>query len=133
VTESRNYIQELLGQLQGDQLPLIDFDQLRRWLLASATLLEEAASVRATAELLRKDYEVRIAGMLKGIAAADRKRNGMDEALQVVEQLPSMSGEQLIACYRHTAARFRDAFPASFGYLGKDRGPRLEKLASFKS
>lgn len=133
MTENRDYVQELVGQLRSDQLPLIDFDQLENWLARSAKLMDEAFATKQTAELLRKDYESRIAGMAKGIAAADRKRDSLDEALRLVEQLPTMSGEQLVACYRHMAARFRDAFPTSFGYLSGGSIPRAEKLTVYKS
>ncbi len=133
MTENRDYVQELVGQLQSDQLPLIDFDQLKDWLARSAKWMDEALATKQSAEPLRRDYESRIAGMAKGIAAADRKRDSVDEALRLVEQLPTMSGEQLVACYRHTAARFRDAFPTSFGYLGSGSIPRSEKLTVYKS
>lgn len=128
-----NYLRETLDLLSDDQLPLLDFDKLREGLKVSAQILDETDSIRQSVSVLRKDYEARIAGMLKAIAAVDRKRGGLGEAVKAVESLETMSGEELISCYRRTAARFRDTFPTSFGFLNGTVIPRPERLDAYKS
>ena len=54
-------------------------------------------------------------GMVKAMAAVDRSGRGYEEAIASLETLPQLSGEELVACYRQTSARFRDMFPTSFG------------------
>ncbi len=128
-----NYLRETLDQLSDDQLPLIDFDKLRECLKISAQMLDEADSMQQSVSILRGDYEGRIAGMLKAMAAVDRKRGGIDEALKAVESLGGLTGEELVSCYRRTAARFRDTFPTSFGFLNGTIAHRPERLNEYKS
>jgi hypothetical protein len=68
-------------------------------------------------ELLRHDYVGRLSGMLKAIAAVDRRHATGSEILAQLEALPGCSTEQLIEQYRRVSARFRDTFPASFGMV----------------
>jgi hypothetical protein len=131
--EDSKYLRDLLAQLHDERLPQLDFDRLGEQLTEILGRIEEMVSWRQSAELLRQDYEARIAGMLKGIAAVERKRDSLAEALRVIENLSSLSCEELLACYRRTTARFRDTFPASFGYLKSSDAVRREKLAAYKS
>jgi hypothetical protein len=133
VNGNSNYLRETLDLLSDDRLPLIDFDRLRECLKVSAQMLDEADSHRQNVSVLRGDYEGRIAGMLKAIAAVDRKNGGIDEALKAVESLGTLTGEELVNRYRRTAARFRDAFPTSFGFLNGTIARRPERLNEYKS
>jgi hypothetical protein len=66
-------------------------------------------------ELLRSDYLSRIAGMVKAIAAVERSNDKASEAVVYLENLNGMSAGELIEEYRRTSARFRSAFPTTFG------------------
>lgn len=102
--------------LSDQTIPKLDFDALAatlhdvRELLASPTSDEQAT-------ILRRDYQLRIAGMLKAIAAVKNTSEALEAATAEIEQLDSLPAQQLIDRYRKTSARFRDAFPASSGLL----------------
>ena len=82
--------------------------------MISDRLSVEAELVEQHARL-RDDYEKRIGGMIKAVAAVDRKRDGWEEALALAEELPALSVEKLLKTYQRVAARIRDSFPGSFG------------------
>jgi hypothetical protein len=111
------YAKELVESLTGDNVSLIDFDRMRSWLLETASTLDEIVKLKEEVELLRQDYIGRIAGMTKAITAVNRNPDGWESALAYLETLPSLSAGALIEQYRKTSARFRDAFPTSFGLL----------------
>ncbi len=118
---------DLKTALRSDDLTRLDFDRLADWLDTSARL-------QAEHESLRHDYLSRITGMLKAIAAVDRTNDRHPAILATIESLPSMSTAELLTCYRHAAARFRDAFPTSFGFLHHDSGAgkRLRGFDDYK-
>jgi hypothetical protein len=128
------YAQELADTLAGEHLSVIDFDRLQQWLLDVTPVLKEIDRCRADVALLRQDYIGRIAGMAKAIAAVNRHPDGWERALAYCETLPSLSTGELIEQYRKTSARFRDAFPTSFGLLGnRKRGVGDRKdVSAFK-
>ena len=106
-----------LDNITDTTLPLVDFDALRNDL---SSLLESVASIVASPaddgssddlKYLRADYECRIAGMVKAMAAVDRKHDSFAETLDFIERLPEMSVTRLIEQYRRVSARFRDTFP----------------------
>ncbi|PWB69068.1 hypothetical protein C3F09_10710 [candidate division GN15 bacterium] len=101
--------------LAAERTEEIDFDRLAAWLESVEPELRDAQARSEDLALLRQDYEGRIAGMAKAMAAVDRSGKGYEVALTSLETLSRMSGEELVACYRKTAARFRDMFPTSFG------------------
>ncbi len=115
--EHSSYAKELVDSLAGDNVSLIDFDRLRGWLLETASTFDEIVKLKEEVELLRQDYIGRIAGMTKAIAAVNRNPDGWESALAYLETLPSLGAGELIEQYRKTSARFRDAFPTSFGLL----------------
>lgn len=128
------YAGELVNSLTGDNISFIDFDRLKQWLVEVAPVLGELDQLREETELMRQDYIGRIAGMTKAIAAVNRNPDGCENALAYLEALPSLSAGELIEQYRKTSARFRDAFPTSFG-LALDRkrgGDGLKDLSVFK-
>lgn len=102
-------------------MSLVDFDRLKEWLKHSARLAEEVEHLRTEMTVLRQDYLQRIGGMVKAIAATERRPESWESALAYLEGLPTLSAEELIGAYRKVSARFRDAFPASFGLLRGDR------------
>ena len=128
------YVKELVDSLTGDKVSFIDFDQLKEWLAEVAPILDKIDQLREEIGLLRLDYISRIGGMVKAIAAVNRHPDGWENALTYLENLPSFSAGELIEEYRKTSARFRDAFPTSFGVaLDRKRGADgLKDLSVYK-
>ncbi|MEW5795786.1 MAG: hypothetical protein AB1772_05445 [Candidatus Zixiibacteriota bacterium] len=109
------YFEGVVRDLDDASLTRIDFDELRSRMSDLCTQVAAMAAHADDHALLRADYEQRIAGMVKAIAAVDRKRDRWDEALALAEELPAMPAARLIETYRRVAGRFRDCFPGSFG------------------
>lgn len=112
LSEQARAFQELLAAERTEE---IDFDRLTAWLREIVPVLSDAQKSTETLAPLRQDYEGRIIGMVKAMAAVDRSGRGYEEAIASLEALPQLSGEELVVCYRRTSARFRDMFPTSFG------------------
>ena len=124
--------EKLASQLTPQSLSCIDFDALRAWLQAASTHLanasqldqqhadnlqnarEELQRLNDSYQLLRDDYHARIVGMLKAIAITDRTHKHLDSLSVMIDSLATMSADDLIRCYRKTAACFRDHFPGNF-------------------
>ena len=115
IKSHREYLAGLRERLDGSRVEQIDFDELSEKLGELESLLAVCERYGQELETLREDYTSRIAGMIKAIAAVDRKREAPRLALRELEGLPSLSGRELVECYRRTSAKFRDAFPTSFG------------------
>lgn len=119
-------LRRLANLIDSDGMALIDFDKLRLSLQHAAARLTETAHVSEQLMQLRGDYEGRIAGMLKAVAAVERNRSRQEDAAVEAQALSNKTVTELLACYRRAAARFRDSFPSSFGLLqagDKDRAP----------
>jgi len=76
---------------------------------------ESAENVRSELTLLRADYINRISGMVKAVAAVERSLDKATEAVGYLEKLDELNAAELIEQYRRTSARFRGAFPSTFG------------------
>ena len=109
------YLEGVVQLLDDAGMTRIDFDELRERLQELSGVLAALETQAESHALIRQDCEQRIAGMIKAIAAVDRKRDGWNEAVALAEELPTLAPEQLLATYRRVAARFRDCFPGSFG------------------
>jgi len=123
----------LLETLDEQSMTLIDFDSVKSCLGEMSIRTLKYDGLVEDIRTLRDDYTSRVAGMLKALAAVDRKRDSWAQALQLVERLSTMTAAELVACYRKISARFRDAFPASFGSLSeRSSGKTLRDLSQFK-
>ena len=132
-TNHSDYISGFLTLLADDKVSLIDFDELKDRLTDIAAALDGATSQAEQLQLLTEDYTQRIAGMLKAIAVVHRSRNESQQALEFIEQLPSLEPQDLVEAYRKVSARFRDAFPTSFGYRpGRPASMRVKRAEDFK-
>ena len=132
-TNHSDYISGFLTLLADDKVSLIDFDELKKRLADIATALEQSSSQAEQLHLLKEDYTQRIAGMLKAIAVVDRTRSESQQALEFLEQLPSLKAQDLVETYRKVSARFRDAFPTSFGYRsGHPAAKGVRRAEEFK-
>ena len=112
------YLEGVVRLLDEAGMARIDFDELRVRLKEIGAGLAARDELAEGHALLRQDCEQRIAGMIKAIAAVDRKHDGWSEALAQVEELPTLTPARLLETYRRVAARFRDCFPGSFGAPG---------------
>ncbi len=110
-------ISEILDDLNAEKLSLIDFDELRELLKMNCEESESEKVGLVELATLRDDYTARIGGMLKAIAAVDRKAGSIEDSLELIDKTQTMNAASLVSCYRRTTARFRDCFPASFGLL----------------
>ncbi len=110
-----DYLGEVTQLIDASTMSQLDFDELARRLLAIRDALSAHEQLAVDHACLREEYQQRIAGMVKAIAAVDRKRDRWEEALALVEGLPALPVTGLLETYRRVAARFRDCFPGSFG------------------
>jgi len=113
-TES-NRLRESAAQLNERDMSAIDFDALVEHLERIADQLESVEATRSDCALLRDDYQGRITGMVKAMAAVERSQNGMEAAAALIAELPGLTAEDLVQTYRRTCVRFRDHFPTSYG------------------
>ncbi len=116
-----SYFVDLSEQIRSARLDEMDFDTLLTRLGELAALLEDYECMQAELRILREDYCLRISGMLKAIAVAGRKQDGLKLAEEQAETLGQVSADNLIALYRRTQAKFHDTFPSSFGGLNPTR------------
>jgi len=115
-------IQRLLASLEETEPAPLDFDELKTCLADLRRRLADLEGVSGELQVLRDDYQQRIAGMVKAIAAVDRRHDRTREATELVASLATMRAAELVACYHRTSARMRDMFPTSFGRLFGGRG-----------
>ncbi len=124
IDEYRELLAATVRSLNGEKLERIDFDRLQVALADVVELLEKVGLAHEELTVLRQDYIARIAGMEKAVAVAARSDGGMRHSLVTVEGLPDLPAEKLVEQYSKTLARFRDAFPTSFGFFGKSHRVR---------
>ncbi len=109
---------QMLDKLDQAQMPIVDFDQLKEQARALLAAVAGQAVLEEEMIKLRKDYQARIAGMLKAVAAVSRRQGALSEALSDIERLEPMDAESLILAYGRVTARFRDTFRSSFAPAG---------------
>ena len=125
-----DYLSEVVKLIDEVTLPQIDFDELKARLSTVGRHLNVQDELATEYTLLRDDYERRLAGMTKAIAAVDRKRDRMEEALALIDDLPTLSSARLLQTYRRVTARFRDCFPGSFGYQDRRERDTRSRVAA---
>lgn len=122
-----------LATLTDCDLPKLDFDALSRTLQETISWLEGSPQSPDDLATLRADYEARIGGMVKAMAAVRKSPDALAAAVTEIQSLTSLSIPELLTCYRKTAARFRDTFPASYGLLtGPGVNHHMRNYADFK-
>ena len=133
ISEYLSVLSEIVHSLGQDQMSRLDFDRMSADLMTAIDLLSQADEELRGFKTLRQDYIGRISGMEKAIAIASRRDGSLDNALTIIESLESLSAEELIRQYARTQARFRDAFPASFGLLpSSGKIARMQIIAEYK-
>lgn len=124
INDQLEQIKTIASQLTGEGIGLVDFDRLRSLLDSQADVLKRAADERRELAHLRRDITDRIAGMARAIAAVGRHHDAVSQTAAYVETLQEKTASELTEEYRHVSARFRDAFPASFGLVTAIGGRR---------
>ncbi len=108
---------DLVGAIEGRETGPLDPALVGRLLRQALAEHDELIRLRVGLDHMRTDYIARITGMIKAVAAASRRRNALALATEEVAALDKMTPDELIDTHRRVSARFRDAFPASFGGL----------------
>ncbi|UCG63158.1 MAG: hypothetical protein JSV52_07725 [Candidatus Zixiibacteriota bacterium] len=133
ISEYQTLLNETVAKISGEELSTLDFDQLKDLLSEVVTLLDEVGGTFEGLKCLREDYIARISGMEKAIAIAGRASDGLSRALELTDALPTLSAGELIEQYNRTQAKFRDAFPTSYGILQKRQtGRGKQNLSEYK-
>jgi len=133
INECKKLLAGVARSLQGEELSRLDFDRVSRGLLDTIDLLEKAGREISDLAVLKQDYIGRISGMEKAIAIAGRRDGNLKNALMIIENLETFSAGELIGQYAKTQARFRDAFPTSFGLLpSSPTNVRRQNIAQYK-
>ena len=125
------YLEQVAMLLDDTNMSRLDFDELKQCLLTIRDTLSVQEELAIDHACLRKEFEQRITGMIKAIAAVDRKHSCWEEALALVEELPALRAEKLLETARRVAARFRDYFPGSYGlHTSSKRCSTQQRIAS---
>ncbi len=122
------YFESVVSLLDEASLARLDFDELQSRLRAMCATLNGLAELAEGHAVLRQDIEQRVAGMIKAVAAVDRKRERWEEAAALIDDLATQTPSRLLETHRRVAARFRDCFPGSFGPRNYS-GPKAQPSA----
>ena len=117
-----DYFQDVSQRLATEAVSLIDFDELSKQLTQAQQVLNSVSQQTEELTTLRRDYEERIAGMAKAIAASEPRKEMSEELLLLCASLETLPTPELLKQYRRVSAKFRDAFPSSFGLLRMTSG-----------
>ena len=112
-------LKECKELIQSEKFEKIDFDKLIHLLEYSVNLLNSFDETQSEICLLKNDIIARISGMEKAVAAALRKPEELAETINLVESLHQLDANKLLNQYKRSQAKFRDAFPSSFGVTKK--------------
>ncbi len=128
--DNLEFVSRLSEQLRSEELSVIDFDQLQDQLKQLGRYLSEVGSFEEELDTLRADYQQRMAGMIKAIAVARRSDGSLEQALDQIETLASLSAADLVKNYKRVTSAFRDTFPASYSI--PTRKANVVELSTFK-
>ncbi|KAA3634860.1 MAG: hypothetical protein DWP97_06090 [Calditrichaeota bacterium] len=116
--------------LKSEQIERIDFDKLISLLQESSVHFSNFEDISEQYTTLKEDVIFRIAGMEKAITAVNRKNSDVEELTTLINEIGNLNAEELLKQYRKSQARFRDAFPTSFGVF-KDKASKRD-LSEYK-
>jgi len=123
----------IVEHIDQESLSAFDFGRLREVLVEAQGIVDEVRRLNAEVGKFRQDYLGRISGMEKAMAVVARGEGKMSDALQRIEALEDLPAEKLIECYSRAQARYRDAFPASFGVLRTSPGhARKDRVKEYR-
>jgi hypothetical protein len=110
-------IDNFCNLLENENPQLIDFDSLRQVLREAGDMAGGQQHYRGELEILRKEYQNRIIGMLKAGLAGRHNDEDLNLANALIENPERFTATELVEIYGRTAAKFRSRFPASLKYL----------------
>lgn len=128
---SQEKINEVLEMLDDNNLAVLDLNLIKQTILNMKSSIESNETELEEFRLLRQDYIQRVSGMLKAIAALNRNKEETEEILNLIESFEQMPAEKLITIYRKVSAKFRNAFPTSFGIINQYQ-PKNKSYAEYK-
>lgn len=124
-------IEDALEMLDGNNLAALDLNQIKQTILLLKSSLAATDSDLEELNILRQDYIQRLSGMLKAIAALSRNKEETEEILTLIESFDQLPAAKLISIYRKVSAKFRNAFPTSFGIIN-NYTPKNKSYADYK-
>ena len=124
-------IDDVLEMLDDNNLAALDLNQIKQTILLMKNTIASNDSKLEELSILRQDYIQRVSGMLKAIAALNRNKEEAEEILNLIESFVQMPATKLISIYRKVSAKFRNAFPTSFG-ITNYYVPKNESYADYK-
>ncbi len=124
-------IDDVLEMLDDNNLGALDINQIKQTILLIKNTIESNNSGLEELNTLRQDYIQRVSGMLKAIAAVCRNKEETEEILNLIESFEQMPAVKLISIYRKVSAKFRNAFPTSFG-ITNHYIPKNKSYAEYK-
>lgn len=128
IEDYRLILSEMVMQIDRENLSAFDFGRLRDALVEAMEMVDEVRRARGEVARFRQDYVARISGMEKAIAVVSRGDGRIGKVLEKIEAMKGLSAEELLECYSQTQARYRDAFPASFGGLQSPAASRKKNI-----
>ncbi|MEA1980394.1 MAG: hypothetical protein U9N54_05410 [candidate division Zixibacteria bacterium] len=124
-------IDDVLEMLDDNNLGTLDINQIKQTILLMKNTIISNNSELEELNILRQDYIQRLSGMLKAIAAVSRNKEETEEILNLIESFEQMPAMKLISIYRKVSAKFRNAFPTSFG-ITNQYSPKNKSYAEYK-
>lgn len=124
-------IDDVLEMLDDNNLAVLDLNQIKKTILLMKNSIDSNDSQLEELNILRQDYIHRSSGMLKAIAAVSRNKEETEEIMTLIESFEQLSAEKLISIYRKVSAKFRNAFPTSFGIINQYT-PKNKSYAEYK-
>ncbi len=124
-------IDDVLEMLDDNNLAALDLSQIKQTILLMKNTIASNNSELEELNILRQDYIQRVSGMLKAIAALSRNREETEEILNLIESFEQMPAAKLTSIYRKVSAKFRNAFPTSFG-ITNHYAPKTKSYAEYK-
>ncbi len=118
-------IENTIAELTAENFAEIDFDKLIKLLANLKSKINSAIILEENHKILQTDYIARISGMLKAIAVVNHSREKNENILKLIESLSGLDALSLTGCYRKVSAKFREAFPTSFGLVDHIYKPKL--------
>jgi hypothetical protein len=132
IDNHKSYIKDLKQKLSGEKLEELDFDRLVVWLDEISQSIDNSNKLETEYNTLRDDISARISGMLKAISAVGKNNKKMKDNLLTIESLNNKNSQELLHEYQKTLAKFKDSFPASFGYLNQSNFSKKRDWQSYK-
>lgn len=115
----KNNLAQVLNCLKDGAVERIDFDRMTEVLENARNVIGDGEKTIAEYGKLQQDYRRRLMGMLKAVMVGKSKEGDGELAAALADESREIPSRDLIELHRRISARFRDCFPASFGYVSR--------------